>query len=123
MAAIKIKRVYDFAEKSDGFRVLVDRLWPRGIKKENAHFDLWMKVIAPSNELRKWFNHDPAKWEEFKNRYETELQQSNALKELSSFIDKHKTVTLIYGAKDEQHNQAVVLKDLLAKNKNTKETD
>ena len=123
MAAVKIKRVYYAPEKSDGFRVLVDRLWPRGIKKEDAHVDLWMKVIAPSDGLRKWFDHDPAKWEEFKNRYETELQQSNALEELLSYIDKHKTVTLIYGAKDEQHNQAVVLKDLLVKNKNTKETD
>lgn len=115
MTVLKIKRVYELPEKSDGFRVLVDRLWPRGIKKEDAHFDVWIKEIAPSDELRKWFNHDTEKWIEFKKKYTTELKQSPVLEELLEIVKKHKTVTLLYGAKDEQHNQAVVLKEYLEK--------
>jgi len=113
MAAIKIKRAYEPSEKSDGFRILVDRLWPRGIKKEAAHFDVWLKEIAPSGELRKWFNHETEKWEEFHKKYSTELKHSPALEEILTLVNKHKTVTLVYGAKDEQHNQAVVLKEYL----------
>ncbi len=113
MAAIKIKRVYEPSEKSDGFRILVDRLWPRGIKKEDADFDVWLKEIAPSVELRKWFNHEPEKWEAFHKKYSTELKHLPALEELLEHVKKHKTVTLIYGAKDELHNQAVVLKEFL----------
>lgn len=107
---IKIKRVYENYEKADGFRVLVDRLWPRGVSKENAHVDLWLKEIAPSNDLRKWFNHDSEKWEEFKKRYRKELDKNKkAIEELKKIIDENKIVTLVYSAKDELHNQAVVL--------------
>jgi uncharacterized protein YeaO (DUF488 family) len=113
MSAINIKRAYDATAQSDGFRILVDRLWPRGIKKEDAHFDVWLKDIAPSNELRKWFNHETEKWKEFRKRYRTELKESGALQELLVFIKKHKIITFVYGAKDEQHNQAVVLKDFV----------
>ncbi len=115
MAAIKIKRAYEPSEKSDGFRILVDRLWPRGIKKEDADFDVWLKEIAPSVALRKWFNHEPEKWEAFHKKYSTELKHLPALKEVLEHVKKHKTVTLIYGAKDELHNQAVVLKEFLEK--------
>jgi len=113
MAAIKIKRAYEPAEKSDGFRVLVDRLWPRGIKKEEAGLDEWLKEVAPSAELRKWFNHEPEKWPEFRKKYIVELRHSTAVEALSQHLKKHKTITLIYGAKDEKHNQAVVLKAFL----------
>jgi uncharacterized protein YeaO (DUF488 family) len=112
---ILVKRIYDQAAKSDGFRVLVDRLWPRGISKENAKLDLWLPDLGPSTELRKWFNHDPAKWDEFRRRYHTELKAKPAL--LATIIEQAKTrsVTLLYAAKDEQHNQAVALQSFLLK--------
>jgi len=113
MAVINIKRAYQPSEKSDGFRILVDRLWPRGIKKTDAYFDVWLKEIGPSTELRKWFNHEPDKWEEFYKKYMIELRNSPALEELSEHLKKHKTVTLVYAAKDELHNQAIVLKEFL----------
>ena len=113
MALIKIKRAYEPIEKSDGFRILVDRLWPRGIKKEDAHFNVWLKEIAPSNELRKWFNHEPEKWEEFRKKYIAELKISPALEELLALVKQHTTITLVYSAKDEKYNQAMVLKDYL----------
>jgi uncharacterized protein YeaO (DUF488 family) len=113
MAGFKTKRAYEPKERTDGFRVLVDRLWPRGLKKEDAHFDLWMKEIAPSNALRKWFNHDPEKWVEFSAKYISELKQSPQVEELLDHLKNHKTITLIYGAKDKQHNQALVLKEFL----------
>ncbi|WP_069661006.1 DUF488 domain-containing protein [Arcticibacter eurypsychrophilus] len=109
MTVINIKRAYKPAEKSDGFRILVDRLWPRGIKKEDAQLDEWMKEIAPSVALRKWFDHDPQKWEAFFKRYTTELEQNEAIDHLLRLINIHKSVTLIYGAKDEKHNHALVL--------------
>lgn len=115
--SLKLKRVYDPAEASDGFRVLVDRVWPRGLTKEKAHVDLWLKEVAPTTALRKWFGHDPAKWPEFQKRYRAELAAdpaAAALTELRSVIKKHRTVTLIYGAKDTEHNQAVVVHDRLA---------
>ena len=112
---ILLKRAYEEKEKADGFRILVDRLWPRGIKKEDMHVDIWLKEIAPSTALRKWFNHDAAKWEAFKTKYKAELQQSEALGELKQLIKKHKTITLVYSAKDEIHNQAAALKELLDK--------
>ncbi len=115
MGTIKIKRAYEPPEKGDGIRILVDRLWPRGIKKEAAHFDHWLQAIAPSTELRKWFNHDVKRWNEFKTKYEKELTNAPAVEELRTIIKEHKTVTLVYGAKDEQHNQAVVLKEFLDK--------
>ena len=113
MATIKIKRAYEPKATSDGFRILVDRLWPRGIKKEDAHVDVWMKEVGPSTELRKWFNHEPEKWEGFHKKYLTELQGSPAAAELAKQVQKHATVTLVYSAKDEQHNQAVVIKEFL----------
>jgi uncharacterized protein YeaO (DUF488 family) len=111
---IRIKRVYEPASKDDGFRILVDRLWPRGLTKRRAHVDLWMKEIAPSNTLRKWFGHDPARWPEFVRRYRAELAanklQVNTLKQL---LRQHRQATLLFGAKDEEHNQAVALAILL----------
>lgn len=111
---IHLKRVYEPYDPADGYRILVDRLWPRGLTKEAAGIDSWVKEVAPSTELRKWFHHDPSQWNEFVKRYKAELKASNALDALLSEIKKHKTVTLLYGAKDEQNNQAVVLKELLA---------
>jgi uncharacterized protein YeaO (DUF488 family) len=110
---LKLKRVYEASDKNDGTRILVDRLWPRGLTKQRAKVDLWLKEIAPSTELRKWFGHDPKKWRSFRARYETELKQHpDQLKLLRSKI-KEGTVTLIYGARDQEHNEALVLKDFL----------
>ncbi len=108
---IKVKRVYEPVEKHDGYRVLVDRLWPRGLSKESAAIDLWLKEIAPSTELRKWFNHDPDKWPEFQKRYKDELKARQALiEELRALQKKQHTVTLLYSAKNEALNQAIVLR-------------
>jgi uncharacterized protein YeaO (DUF488 family) len=107
---IRIKRIYEPAASPDGYRVLVDRLWPRGIKKEEAAIDLWLKEVAPGTELRKWFAHDPQKWEAFKKKYLKELSDNEGLATLLETIHEHKVVTLLYGAKDTEHNQAVVLK-------------
>ena len=110
---IKIKRVYDRTEKTDGMRVLVDRLWPRGIKKDDAALDLWLKDIAPSDELRKWFSHDPSKWQEFRTRYKKELKDKpGMIADLKKTARKGR-VTLVYAAKDTERNNAVVLKELL----------
>jgi len=110
---LPIKRVYEEPDKDDGIRILIDRLWPRGLSKEKAHVDLWLKEIAPSTELRKWFAHDPAKWTEFKTRYRAELKHNGEqLAVLKQAIIKG-PVTLLYGAKDEQHNDAIVLQELL----------
>lgn len=105
---ITTRRVYDPAEAGDGMRVLVDRLWPRGLRKEDAHLDHWLREVAPSNELRKWFGHDPARWEEFKRRYAEELAGNPALADLENLVRKGH-VTLLYGAHDRDHNQAVAL--------------
>lgn len=108
-----IKRVYEKPSKSDGYRILVDRLWPRGLSKEKAAVDLWLKEIAPTTELRKWFNHDEKKWKDFQSKYKTELKENEeAVKQLKSEIQKHH-VTLLFGAKDEEHNEAQVLLDYL----------
>ena len=107
---IKLKRAYEEPSKDDGFRVLVDRLWPRGIKKENLALDLWMKDVAPSPELRKWFGHDPAKWEQFCERYMAELQEKKDLIDFLRQKSEEGTVTLVYGARDKEHNGAVVIK-------------
>jgi uncharacterized protein YeaO (DUF488 family) len=112
---IKIKRAYEPKEKSDGFRILVDGLWPRGIKKENLHVDVWLKEIAPSPELRKWFNHDVEKWKQFKTKYNAELKHSAFTEQILEETKKHHTITLVYSAKDEKHNQAVVIKEFLEK--------
>jgi uncharacterized protein YeaO (DUF488 family) len=112
----KIKRAYQSYDNKDGFRVLVDRLWPRGVSKEKLQLDLWMKEIAPSTELRKWFGHDPERWNEFKKRYLDELNEKKELIEQLNTIEKiHNTVTLVYSAKDEKRNNAIVLMDLLNK--------
>ncbi len=111
---MKIKRAYAPAEESDGYRILVDRLWPRGISKEKAQIDLWLKSVAPSNELRKWFGHDPEKFPEFEQRYRAELAGSGALDELRAVLREHPDATLLFAAHDEDHNNAVVLKELLA---------
>jgi len=112
---VLIKRVYETPNGSDGKRVLVDRFWPRGLTKEKAKIDLWLKYIAPSNELRKWFGHDPLKWEEFKRRYTKEIKNNQKVfEELESIVKKGK-VTILYSAKDEDHNNAVVVKELLEK--------
>ena len=110
---VKVKRIYEVYEKADGFRILVDRLWPRGIKKEKAQIDIWMKEVAPSTTLRKWFAHDPEKWPDFVSRYKEELHGSMAFRELMTLVKKHKTVTLLFSASDEAHNQAVALKKFL----------
>lgn len=109
---IQIKRVYEEPNKQDGKRILIDRLWPRGLTKEKARVDLWLKDIAPSTELRQWFNHDVNKWKEFTKRYQEELRKNPAVEILAGEIKKEK-VTLIYGAKNEEHNHAVVLRNYL----------
>ena len=110
---IRIKRVYEAPSSEDGTRILVDRLWPRGLSKDKANIDTWMKDIAPSNELRQWFNHDLAKWSAFEQRYRHELANNQqAVDELRSLL-RSGTVTLVYGAKDEQHNNAVALQAYL----------
>ena len=111
--AIRIKRIYEPAAKADGYRILVDRLWPRGIKKEAAHIDRWLKEVAPSTALRNWYHHDVEKWEQFCTKYKAELKDSEALAELHTLIREHKDVTLLYGSKDEEHNQALALKEFI----------
>ncbi|PJF05223.1 DUF488 domain-containing protein [Acinetobacter seifertii] len=112
---IHIKRIYEHVTANDGKRILVDRLWSRGISKENAHLDLWLKEVAPSTELRKWFHAaTPDHWEEFKRRYLKELETNSAVEELQHIAVKH-TVTLLYAAKDVEHNHAIILKDYLLK--------
>lgn len=111
---ISLKRVYDASSPDDGFRILADRLWPRGVSKERAKVDLWSKDTAPSNELRKWFGHEAEKWGEFRKRYVAELADNpDAVAKLRSAVKGHKKVTLLYGAKDTEHNEAVVLRDFL----------
>ena len=115
---IKRKRIYEAAETTDGYRVLVDRIWPRGMKKETAQIDLWLKAVAPSTELRKWFGHDPERFDAFKGRYLQELEKApakDALARLKALVAEQQTVTLLYGAKNEEQNQAVILQDLLEK--------
>ena len=110
---MKIKRIYDSYAKDDGKRVLVDRLWPRGIKKEDARCDLWLKDIAPSAGLRKWFSHDPANWQEFKKRYRKELEDRQDMIEDLRRESRKGTVTLLFAAKDSERNNAVVLKEVI----------
>jgi uncharacterized protein YeaO (DUF488 family) len=107
---VKVKRVYDKPAKSDGHRVLVDRLWPRGLKKSEARIDEWLRESAPSTGLRKWFKHDPGKWEQFKKRYAGELEEHRAEVEKLAREARKRTVTLLFGAKDTAHNNALALK-------------
>jgi len=110
---IRIKRVYDRPTADDGQRILVDRLWPRGLPKEKAHIDLWLKEIAPTSELRKWYGHDPLRWEEFRGRYRNELQsRSQCLAELGKRADSE-TITLLFAARNTEQNNAVVLKEVI----------
>ena len=112
---IKIKRVYDPPEPGDGKRILIDRLWPRGLKKEDLKMDEWLKEIAPSDKLRKWFSHDPRKYEEFKKRYAKELKdRSETLARIKAEAKKG-AVTILFSAKDTEHNNATVLRELLSK--------
>ena len=111
---IKIKRAYAPVEETDGYRILVDRLWPRGISKEKAKIDLWMKSVAPSSDLRKWFGHVPERFPEFTKRYKAELAESGALDDLRKVLSEHPDATLLFAAHDEEHNNAVVLKELLS---------
>jgi uncharacterized protein YeaO (DUF488 family) len=118
MTSIFIKRIYEPPDETDGFRILVDRIWPRGITKENAKLTSWMKEIAPSSELRKWFCHKPELFEEFRQRYAAELQEDERkielIEQLTDLAQQGK-VTLLYGAKDREHNQAVVLSEEIAR--------
>jgi uncharacterized protein YeaO (DUF488 family) len=107
---IGLKRVYEPRENEDGYRVLVDRLWPRGVSKDSAAIDLWLKEAAPSTDLRRWFNHDPAKWPEFKSRYFAELDDRREQLEPILEAIKREKITLVYSSRDEQHNQAVALR-------------
>lgn len=112
---IRIKRVYDAPGKDDGERILVDRLWPRGVSREEARIVSWIKEIGPSTELRKWFGHDPTRWDEFQKRYERELHHPEKQAVLHNLADRSRrgTVTLVFGARDELHNNAMVLKHLI----------
>jgi uncharacterized protein YeaO (DUF488 family) len=111
---IRIKRIYDTPSEEDGYRALVDRLWPRGITKEKAGIDIWLKDAGPSDELRKWFNHEPQKWDDFKKRYFAELERKQGI--LGPVMEKFEEgVTLLYSAKDQKYNNAVALKEYLEK--------
>ncbi len=115
---IKIKRAYDEPSIDDGFRILVDRLWARGLKKENAKIDLWLKEIAPSNELRKWYSHDPTKWNSFKEKYKAELKGKEELLDQIKKLKKDKgTLTLLYSSKELKLNNAVALAEIISKYK------
>src|SRR5215813_6447573 len=110
---INLKRAYEKPSKDDGERILVERLWPRGLTKLQAKIDLWLKDVAPSTELRRWFGHDPKKWDEFRRRYQKELKNKDELIKLLKRKAENGTITLIYAARDEEHNGALVLKRFL----------
>jgi uncharacterized protein YeaO (DUF488 family) len=112
---VQIKRVYETAGPDDGYRVLVDRLWPRGISKEKAKVDGWEREVAPSDALRKWFGHDPSRWDELRERYRRELEEPERKRILETLKEKARSgrLTLVYGAKDEVHNQAAVLMEII----------
>lgn len=113
---IKIKRVYDISSEEDGFRILVDRLWPRGLSKEFAKIDAWLKDIAPSDDLRKWFSHDPKKWILFKEKYREELKEKKeTISKIRSLEKEKKIITFLYSAKDKEHNNAVFLQEYMQK--------
>ncbi len=112
---IKIKRIYDPASPQDGKRIYIDRLWPRGMKKEDVKIDEWLKEISPSDALRKWFGHDPSKYVEFKRRYTKELEKYSEILEKIKKEGKRKTVTLLFSAKDGEHNNATVMREILSK--------
>ena len=109
----RLKRAYEPAERDDGFRVLVERLWPRGVSKQKAKLDLWLKDVAPSPALRKWFGHDPRKWNEFRKKYRAELKAHSDAVDLLKQKGRNARVTLVYGSKDREHNAAIALKEIL----------
>lgn len=110
---IRLKRIYDEYSPHDGYRVFVDRLWARGVRKENAHIDLWLKDLAPTARLRQWFDHEPKKWREFRTRYRAELKNNPVVEVLRDLAERQATVTLLFGARDEQHAHARVIKEWL----------
>jgi uncharacterized protein YeaO (DUF488 family) len=112
---IRLERVYSAKAKASGKRILVDRIWPRGVRKDTLKLDLWLRELAPSNELRKWFGHDPRRWEEFKRRYHSELQLPERQEQLYELLAlaRKSPITLLYGARDEEHNEAVALREFL----------
>lgn len=112
---IKLKRAYEPAAKDDGLRILVERLWPRGVSKQKARIDLWLKAVAPSTDLRKWYNHDPARWPEFRKRYWAELDDVGDVVALLKLVTDARTVTFVYAAGDEERNSAVALKTFLGR--------
>ena len=114
---ISIRRAYEDPSEDDGYRVLVDRLWPRGRNKESLKLDQWARELAPTDELRKWFGHDPQHWEVFQQRYRSELAEAEKLQQMQLLLANAagRLITLVYGAKDEQHNQAVVLREVMSK--------
>lgn len=120
---LHLKRAYDPPAASDGYRVLVDRLWPRGLTKEEARIDLWLKDVAPSTELRKWYNHDPARWTEFGERYAAELRERETAVDQLAALVRERTVTLVYAAKDTAHCHPLVLKTFLEHRKRGKSGD
>ena len=114
---IKLKRAYEPASKDDGLRILVERLWPRGVSKQKARIDLWLKTLAPSTELRQWYGHDPARWPQFRQRYRAELKGQGDVLALLRYVTEERTVTFVYAASDEERNSAVALKELLERGK------
>ena len=114
---IKLKRAYEAASKGDGLRILVERLWPRGVSKQKAQIDLWMKDLAPSTELLKWYGHDPARWPQFRKRYGAELKGKGDVLALLNYVTQERTVTFVYAASDEERNSAVALKEFLERGK------
>jgi uncharacterized protein YeaO (DUF488 family) len=114
---IKLKRAYEPASKDDGLRILVERLWPRGVSKQRAQIDLWLNALAPSTELRQWYGHDPARWPQFRKRYRAELKGQGDLLALLRYVTEERTVTFVYAASDEERNSAVALKELLERGK------
>jgi len=114
---IKLKRSYEPASKDDGLRILVERLWPRGVSKQKARIDLWLKTLAPSTELRQWYGHDPARWPQFRKRYRAELKGQGDLLALLRYVTEERTVTFVYAASDEERNSAVALMELLERGK------
>lgn len=113
---IRIKRIYEQLADDDGYRILIDRLWPRGLSKEEAYVDLWLKEIAPSTQLREWFQHDPGKWKEFGEQYRKELsKEKENLLRIKELEKKHKNVTLLFAGKDKEHTHALILLEILKK--------
>lgn len=110
---VMVKRFYEPADAADGYRILVDRLWPRGVKKESAKIDCWLKEVAPSAQLRTWFHKDISKWTEFQKKYQAELKKNPAFNDLRQLLKEHKKITLLYIVKDEERNHALVLAKLL----------